>query len=283
MDLKYLMQGRTDLTQTDRYIRDYILCHPDAIVRMSARQLAQATFTSQSAVVRFCQRLGYPGFKEFKEDLDPGELNEQSLDFNFPFEEKTPVLDLAKSILSIEVAALRSMAAMLTTQALEQAGELLRKSQVIHLCAIGSSQNLAEEFAFRMKKLGRQVHVISRSIEAHYEFSYADERNCLMLISYSGENSFVHAVTKAAEKKNIPILAITARPESFAASMAEAVLYLPPLESNDEKISTFTSAVCEKAVLDVLYAYQFQEHYEDNVQFVRRDAIRLKTRRKEEE
>ena len=27
MDLKHLMQGRTDLTQTDRHLRDYILCH----------------------------------------------------------------------------------------------------------------------------------------------------------------------------------------------------------------------------------------------------------------
>lgn len=102
------------------------------------------------------------------------------------------------------------------------------------------------------------------------------------MISYSGENAFVRNAAREAVKREIPILAITARPDSLAASVADLVLYLPPLESNDEKISTFASAACEKAALDVLYAYLFQENYESNVQFVHHDAIRLEKRRMED-
>lgn len=282
MDLKHLMQGRTDLTQTDRHLRDYILCHPDTVARMSARQLAQASFTSQSAVVRFCKRLGYPGFKEFKEDLDRSSLQEQSINYNFPFGADTPVLNVARSVIAAEVAALRAMAAMFTPQALQKAGDLLRQAQVIDLCAIGSSQNLAEEFAFRLGKLGRHTQTLSREVEVNYALAHTKERHCLILISYSGENAFLRNAAREAVKREIPILAITARPDSLAASVADLVLYLPPLESNDEKISTFASAACEKAALDVLYAYLFQENYEENVQFVHHDAIRLAKRRMED-
>ncbi|HIZ61309.1 MAG TPA: hypothetical protein H9724_00850 [Candidatus Gemmiger avistercoris] len=47
------------------------------------------------------------------------------------------------------------------------------------------------------------------------------------------------------------------------------------MESNDAKISTFASALAEKAVLDVLLARLFQQDYARNVSFVRADAERL--------
>ena len=83
--------------------------------------------------------MGCQGFKEFKEDLERSSLQEQVIDYNFPFGADTPLLDVAQSVIAAEVAALRSMAAMFTPQALQKAGDLLRQAQVIDLCAIGSS------------------------------------------------------------------------------------------------------------------------------------------------
>ena len=80
---------------------------------------------------------------------------------------------------------------------------------------------------------------------------------------------------RTAREQGVPVIAVTARPDSFAGMQADCVLALPPLESNDDKISTFASAVAEKAVLDVLFAHIFQQNYDENVAFVRNDAQRL--------
>lgn len=71
------------------------------------------------------------------------------------------------------------------------------------------------------------------------------------------------------------MVAVTARPGSASGMQAGCLLPLPPMESNDAKISTFASALAEKAVLDVLLARLFQQDYARNVSFVRADAERL--------
>lgn len=71
------------------------------------------------------------------------------------------------------------------------------------------------------------------------------------------------------------MVAVTARPGSASGMQADCLLPLPPMESNDAKISTFASALAEKAVLDVLLARLFQQDYARNVSFVRADAERL--------
>ena len=77
-----------------------------------------------------------------------------------------------------------------------------------------------------------------------------------------------------------PVLLITGHADSPAARLSDCVLLLPLLESNDNKISTFSSTIAAKAMLDLLFARLFQNNYSANCDFVRRDAARLSVRRR---
>ena len=93
MDLNCRMQRHTGLTQTERHLRDYILQNPERMARMNVRELAQASFTSPSAVIRFCQKFGYKGLKDFKADLLCGSEEQgagELPDSNYPFGADTP-------------------------------------------------------------------------------------------------------------------------------------------------------------------------------------------------
>lgn len=59
MELINRIQCHADLTQTERHLRDYILRYPENVARMNVRSLAQASFSSPSSVIRFCQKFGY--------------------------------------------------------------------------------------------------------------------------------------------------------------------------------------------------------------------------------
>ena len=69
MDLIYRLQRHSGLTQTERHLRDYILQNPEQAARMSARELAAASFTSPAAVTRFCRKFGCRSLKAFKAEL----------------------------------------------------------------------------------------------------------------------------------------------------------------------------------------------------------------------
>lgn len=61
-ELKNFVNG----TSSELDIKNYILEHPEDIEIMSARELGKATFTSAASVTRFCRKLGYKGYPEFR-------------------------------------------------------------------------------------------------------------------------------------------------------------------------------------------------------------------------
>ena len=278
MELINRIQCHADLTQTERHLRDYILRYPENVARMNVRSLAQASFSSPSSVIRFCQKFGYKGLKDFKADLFAGSgpgADDALPDCDYPFTADTPAEDVTAAVLSIEQESLHRLRHLLDQGTLDRAVDMLMKASRIELCAIGTSGHMSSDFAFRMMKLGRRISTISEWVELKYAAQQMDSSHCLMVVSYSGANNHLRISMNAAKNNGVPILAVTARPDSDAARMADCVLLLPPMESNDDKISTFASAIAEKAMLDVLFAHIFQRDYDQNVAFVQSDAQRL--------
>ena len=61
-----IMQDKKRFSPTDQIIIDYVVKHYHQIPELTSKQLAQRTYTSSAAIVRFCQRLGLKGYAEFK-------------------------------------------------------------------------------------------------------------------------------------------------------------------------------------------------------------------------
>ena len=53
-------------TAAEKKLADYILSAQDCISRMSISQLASACSVADATVSRFCRRLGYKGYPDFK-------------------------------------------------------------------------------------------------------------------------------------------------------------------------------------------------------------------------
>lgn len=69
MSLFLDIRKNPDLSQSERFIAEYIITHPNNIMEMTMDELAQATFTSRSSVLRLCKKNGYKGFHELKTQL----------------------------------------------------------------------------------------------------------------------------------------------------------------------------------------------------------------------
>ena len=56
-------------TENEKQIARYILKQPEAATRMSSRELARETFTSPTSVLRFCKKLGFHNYNDFKVNI----------------------------------------------------------------------------------------------------------------------------------------------------------------------------------------------------------------------
>ena len=91
---------------------------------MNARELAQASFTSPSAVIRFCQKFGCKGLKDFKADLfrtAGGQPDGALPDCDYPFAADTSFDGVTDAVLRVEQESLRRLRTALDGRELERA------------------------------------------------------------------------------------------------------------------------------------------------------------------
>ena len=64
---KEVIQGKKHrLTNTELKLADYILEHYDEALNYNVTELADSAGVSDASVVRFCKKLGYKGYQDFK-------------------------------------------------------------------------------------------------------------------------------------------------------------------------------------------------------------------------
>lgn len=65
MILDYL-KNNTKFTPSEQGIRDMIIAHSDYVTTMSISELAQVCHVSVASITRFCRKLGFQGYTDFK-------------------------------------------------------------------------------------------------------------------------------------------------------------------------------------------------------------------------
>lgn len=75
---------KEELTPSEKVLADYIENHPEKVIHQSLKEICEYLYISNATIVRFCQKIGYQGFNEFKFSLKS--LIIESTDLNFPKE-----------------------------------------------------------------------------------------------------------------------------------------------------------------------------------------------------
>ncbi len=106
----------------------------------------------------------------------------------------------------------------------------ITKDKRVFIDGEGRSGLMAKGFAMRLMHLGYTVYAVGETITP------AVSKNDLFIaISGSGESAGVLADTKKAAKKGCRVLAVTSKPDSSLARLAETVLTVPGTIKSDAK------------------------------------------------
>ena len=127
---------RFQLTKREAEILAYLEAHFDALHQLAISDIVAATNTSRSTVHRFCVKMGYEGFKEFKQAM-----NRYNRAIKFPAPQ-TPPLELtpksASDAAMLEAASafdLFQKAFFVDMQGLQQTAALYSEAQIARIVA----------------------------------------------------------------------------------------------------------------------------------------------------
>lgn len=90
----------TKFTTTEQTIAEYILANTSSMENISIQELAKRTFTSNASIIRFAQKMGFRGFKEFKiqllKSIEQLDGPQKDINPNIPFEDHSPLMKISE-------------------------------------------------------------------------------------------------------------------------------------------------------------------------------------------
>lgn len=266
-------------------IGTFILEKKSALTRYSLQEIADATYTSKAAVVRFAKALGFSGWKEFLkafwEEQSYQEQHYTDIDANYPFDADSSRQDIINQLCSLQVESLLDTADLLDGAPLAECAELLLHSRRIAMFGLNPNLTLAELFQRKMLSIGRQVELPSMGDSGLLAHSLTAE-DCAVIISYSG-NSIHHgplSVLPALEERGVPVIALTSVGDNLLRQRADYTLSISSYERLYSKISTFATENSILYILNVLFSCCFAADYQANISRKVGTARRLESERR---
>lgn len=201
------------LNKSDNEILSYCIRNNQAIAGMKIQELAEALYISPASVIRFCKKLGFSGFSEFKAALkmevmqhpEKRESEVRSIDF---------LKDINKTIQLIH------------EDSIEQILELIHTKKRIEIYAVGSSRMAANEFAKRLQILGKAAFCYDDSSLMNISAGQLSGEDLVIALSASGETSLVITAANMAKSRGAAIVSITNLGSSSLSDMADVNVYV---------------------------------------------------------
>ncbi|WP_440111330.1 MurR/RpiR family transcriptional regulator [Paenibacillus sp. QZ-Y1] len=214
------------MTKAEQKVARCVLEHPDNLIYLSVTELADVAGTGETTVMRFCRKIGFKGYQDFKLVLAQGLPKRQ----NQPDSENGE-RDIADQFYASMVGVLQSTLGMLDYEQLKQAVQCLDQARHVQFFGVGSSGITALDAKNRFLRIGRRVEA---NPDSHIQSMMAvtmGEGDVAFGISVSGSTLDTNNMLMKAKQNGAKVIALTNYAKSPIASIADIVLLTAGKES----------------------------------------------------
>ena len=259
---------RCDFSNSKKAIIDFILDKKTAIKDMTTKDIANATYTSPSTLIRIAHKMNFNGWNELKEAYLKEEDYLQShfcnVDANYPFQNNDTIMSISSKIATLKKESIDDTLSLITHDDLQKAIQIIRKASSVQLFAVSNNLYISQEFKHNMNRIRKRVDICSTQGELVYTACTCDPKSCALVISYSGETPILKRTVLALKAQNIPVIAVTNIGDNTVARLSDCVLRICTREKLYSKIATFSTDSAITYLLDVIYSCIFALDYDKN-------------------
>lgn len=218
MDPISLMKSMAStFTKVEFEIYNKLMSDPTLITNSTIVVLAEHLKVSNSAITRFCKKLGYKGYVEFRYDF--------SCYFNK--EEKGDEDHIINRTLTTYFSVLSILENILDEHEMKKLVSKMRKSNNISVIGIGTSGLAGKYLRYRIFKYGRNIAALDNKFEIDESCSLAEEGDMLIAITESGKSKEIVKQVIEAYNNGITTVVITTNDIATLRSMSNFYFQLP--------------------------------------------------------
>jgi len=245
------LRGLYDLLgPQEQKVADYILGNMDGFLEMSIARLAVDSGTSKSTIVRFCNRLGYKGLKEFKIRFCGNQDMPKSPETQVFWGDSLSVVKT--KVFNGAIDTLRESYSMLDDTSVERAAEALYHAKNIDIYGQGGSTPIAMYLRHQLMKIGVRSSVYTDAQSQHLSLSQFGKGDVAVAISCSGESHEIVSAMEWVKSIGLFVIVMTDFPDSSLGRLADIVLCNTAGRFFEQDDNTF-ARIAQLATVDCLY------------------------------
>jgi DNA-binding MurR/RpiR family transcriptional regulator len=210
-----------------RRIADFMLTRYQDAAFMTAAEVARAAAVDTALVVRFAQRLGYPGYPELINDVQEDVKRDLRAVYE-PLEGDDSPGQMLRRVLTQDRNNLEYVHLHLNVEMVDRVVETLLAANRLFVAGEGNSLYLAEAFVKRLQMTGLWAYLLSREMaEQAAQITSIRPGDVYLGLGLTAVTPNVAVVLKLARTAGAKTIAIVGSPALPVAAAAELILEAP--------------------------------------------------------
>jgi DNA-binding MurR/RpiR family transcriptional regulator len=263
------LQGAySGLRAAEQRVADFILAHPDELIYLTVTELAERTRTSESTVVRLCQKIGYKGYQEFKIVL-ARDLVEPATAIYAAIEPGDDLATVKSKVFQANAQALRDTLEVLDDEELQRAVDAIAGARRLEIYGVGGSSPLALDAYHKFIKLGVAAVALSDGDLMAMSSSLLARGDVALGISHTGASRDVTDALGRAKRHGAATICITHRSSSPITKVSDIVLVTAAQQTAFSSDAS-SSRIAQLAVIDTLYVGVAHKNHARSLEMIER-------------
>lgn len=257
-----------DLSKKEAAIADFILNDPKSVSRMTISEIATSLGFADSTVFQFTRKLGYKGFRDFRNDLLTEEFDPE-ISIHENIKQGDTCLNMSRKVFDSSILSLQNTCSLLEEEKLKKAVDIILASKMLTFFGVGGSNVVAYD-AYH-KFLRSPLHC-QYATDYHIQLMQAsllDENDCAVIITHTGLTKEALQIAETAKKNNARIIVITSYPLSSLAKFAD-VVFVSVSEETGYRSESLSSRISQLAIVDSLFTITMFQDEKNAVQSLHR-------------
>lgn len=241
------------LTKSEQKVADVVKVNLKDSVYWSVSDLAEHAGVGETTVIRFCRKLGYRGYQDFKLAVAQNKVDTKQQEFGEILETDS-VEVLAQKVTAENRNILQNTLRLVQTENIEKAAQHIIQAKTVYIFGVGTSGIMAQQANYRLMRLGFNTKYATDSHIIAMNCSLTKEEDVVIGISTSGSTKDLVDAIEIADKTHARVICVTNYMKSPITKFADVVLLTSAKESPLHG-GAFSSLISQMHVLDILTRY----------------------------
>lgn len=238
------------LTKSEQKVADVVLQEPAAAVFYTITDLSEKAGVGETSVIRFCRKLGFKGYQEFKLSVAQN-LSTPSQNIHGDIEDDDELSVVVKKIGAINRQNIENTTTLLDEDSLRKAIAIIREAKKLYFFGVGSSGLTALDAKYRFMRLGYECAAENDAHIIAMNAALSQKGDVVVGVSTSGSTKDLVDAMEIAKGRGARILCLTSHARSPITQFADVVLLTASKESPLQG-GSFSSKMSQIHALDVL-------------------------------